>query len=377
MLGVFVHHYMGLFPMLGGSVSNPSWIGKTAYWGWTGVDLFFVLSGFLITGILYDSLDSTRYFSTFYRRRALRIFPLYYLIWAALLSLVLAGHVDFYPWLLLWPLYLGNYLGFCKNLHPQQWAAVYVHFNGLGYYALAIGHFWSLCVEEQFYLVWPAVVGAVRNRNALAWITAILVVPVMLVRIFLYVHLPPAIRGNAPIYYGTFTHPDSILAGCCLSLWMRGSTRPLTEYRWLSRGMIVIASAALIGGYFTPLGQDGHLLASGVITTYGLTAVALIACGFVMMALDPASWFYTAMRNPFLQSLGKVSYGFYLVHMLPLNELGRWGANSATWERVSWVLIIFVASYAVAQISFRFFETPILKLKGRWRTENRSVRSVA
>ena len=134
-------------------------------WGWTGVDIFFVLSGFLITGLLYDSQNKVHRYRDFYVRRTLRIFPLYYFIWAVIL--LLAPFAD-WQWNIrwaLWPAYLGNYARFFFFHQPGDpyrfdkltfGAPVSAWF---GYpFHLYVGHFWSLCVEEQFYLVWPLVV---------------------------------------------------------------------------------------------------------------------------------------------------------------------------------------------------------------------------
>jgi peptidoglycan/LPS O-acetylase OafA/YrhL len=136
--------------------------------GWCGVELFFVLSGFLVTGILLDTWESPRYFRTFYARRVLRIFPLYFLYLAVvvlLLSRFWTSQFGFNPWVKVsfWPyfLYLENF----KAHHM---------FNDL-----LLGHLWSLAVEEQFYTVWPLIV-ALLPRRALEW-TALLFILVAVI----------------------------------------------------------------------------------------------------------------------------------------------------------------------------------------------------
>jgi len=119
--------------------------------GWIGVDMFFALSGFLITGILYDTLGSRRFFLNFYARRSLRVFPLYYgyILTIMLIVLALRGH---------WYSRLGLYLTYTSNLD-----------RSLGRYTTApwvnFGHFWSLAVEEQFYLFWPVAVFLLRRKR--------------------------------------------------------------------------------------------------------------------------------------------------------------------------------------------------------------------
>jgi peptidoglycan/LPS O-acetylase OafA/YrhL len=127
-------------------------------YGWAGVDVFFVLSGFLITGILYDSQDAPHRVRNFYIRRTLRIFPLYYGVLLAILLLT--------PWMrwawswqwIAWPLYLGNFLRFLyphmDNRFVSAFADAQLISKARPGLTLYLGHFWTLCVEEQFYLVW-------------------------------------------------------------------------------------------------------------------------------------------------------------------------------------------------------------------------------
>jgi peptidoglycan/LPS O-acetylase OafA/YrhL len=132
-----------------------------------GVDLFFVLSGFLITGILFDSLEDPHYFRNFYVRRALRIFPLFYGIFLLLLILTPLMHLAYHADMLFGALYIENltrpWLVF-NQTYPMQ--IVLLH-HGSRSTVAALGHFWTLCVEEQFYLIWPAVVWFVRDRLTL------------------------------------------------------------------------------------------------------------------------------------------------------------------------------------------------------------------
>jgi peptidoglycan/LPS O-acetylase OafA/YrhL len=143
-------------------------------WGIAGVDVFFVLSGFLITGILFDTRDEQHRARNFYLRRTLRIFPLYY---GCMVLLLLACPVFRWQWdcrWLLWPAYLGN---FARFLHPaapyslfQRMADAQVLSRAFPRVQLFFGHFWSLCVEEQFYLVWPWFVFWIQDRKRLIYV---------------------------------------------------------------------------------------------------------------------------------------------------------------------------------------------------------------
>lgn len=135
--------------------------------GWTGVDLFLVLSGFLITGILLESKGSPSYFRRFYLRRVLRIFPVYYV--ALLVCLGLLGSVLIPESLRLWNVYLTY------GLHLSNWLSL----GGLEIPAL--NHFWSLALEEQFYLCWPLAV-LLLSRKGLGWACLALIVSAPMVR---------------------------------------------------------------------------------------------------------------------------------------------------------------------------------------------------
>src|ERR1700749_4828090 len=140
-------------------------------WGWSGVNIFFVLSGFLITGILLDTRNDAHRARNFYVRRILRIFPLYYGVLLALLLLHPLLHCQWTRAWLAWPLYLGNFLRFAGpsaaiDGSPLEHAADgWLILGRFPHASLYVGHFWSLCVEEQFYLFWPWVVFLIRSRK--------------------------------------------------------------------------------------------------------------------------------------------------------------------------------------------------------------------
>ena len=131
--------------------------------GGFGVDLFFVLSGFLITGILFDTRNDSQFFKRFFARRCLRIFPVFYLVVAILLALTPVLHYQWRAGHLLFLVYLGNFLA----NHDFSYYAVFSPNHKI--FTANIAHFWSLCVEEQFYLLWPIAVWAIRDRIKLIW----------------------------------------------------------------------------------------------------------------------------------------------------------------------------------------------------------------
>ena len=172
--------------------------------GGSGVDLFFVLSGFLITGILYDARGMPNYYQNFYLRRALRILPLFYLLFLVV-GILRHYHVVFFH-LDLWSyaLFVGNLVVPVVNLDMQN--PTTIQFSLYHHpFELSIGYLWSLCVEEQFYLLWPAVVSYVDDRKRLMRLCVVLMILALLLRIGLFAFAPSSFLENLTIHEATFT----------------------------------------------------------------------------------------------------------------------------------------------------------------------------
>jgi peptidoglycan/LPS O-acetylase OafA/YrhL len=339
-----------------------------AEWGWVGVDLFFALSGFLITGILFDSLGEQHYFKNFYIRRALRIFPLYWALWCVLIVLM-AAERRFEIGFLAWPAYVGNYLG-----TYAIWAGWnHEHFNRLPATVpvahetlrLQVGPYWSLCVEEQYYLTWPLVVWAVRRRERLLGICLGAIASVLALRVALHFWLPAAWVEHNQVYFWTITRADSLLAGSALALWVRGpggvkrlGVRIASAVTLASVG--AIALAAWRWGLF----QD--MTFAGWMQTWGLTAVAAAACGVVALSLR-ARWIGKVLTWRPFQHLGRVSYGFYVFHLL-FWDCDRIVIDATEPWVPAWLIhaAVFGWVWLLSWASFRWFETPFLRLKDRW-----------
>ncbi len=272
--------------------------------GWAGVDLFFVLSGFLITGILFDTLHDPRYFRSFYMRRFLRIFPLYY---GFLLFMVLLAHWQHLSWggrqyVLL--AYLQNTgLWFpVSDFHPGVWAD--------------LDHFWSLAVEEQFYLFWPLLVFLVRGRRRLIALTLSLSAVALLLRMVLFQHgaSPAAIQMSTPC------RMDTLLLGGCAALVVRGDITWIPR-RWMLP--IALAAAAAIAAW-TLLHLHRDLRDVFLGATLGYTVIAVGSVALLMASLDEGSMAHRAFRWRMLRSLGKYSYGIYVLHIFVAHLFGTW-----------------------------------------------------
>ena len=209
--------------------------------GWSGVLVFFVLSGFLITGVLFDNRNEHHRFRNFYVRRTLRIFPLFYFVWL----LVLVGwpflHEQWSPLRLLWPIYLGNFARFIAGTSAVD--HIYTRFT---VFPVEIGHFWSLAVEEQFYLLWPLVVFKVDDRKVLIRICLGVIVSVLLLRTLLLVVLPHSFLELQFYYRMMFLQADAFMMGGLLALLLRGPERVRVLSRaqlffWTSLGVLLAA----------------------------------------------------------------------------------------------------------------------------------------
>ncbi len=367
-------HFRPLDGLRGVAVSMVFWChyGQTfkgTWWGWTGVDLFFVLSGFLITGILFDAPRIHGYFSTFYKRRSLRIFPLYFCFWGVVLLVKLALRLK-WPFIdLAWLGYLGNFLPLVaihRGIDGDFYTNLWLHnIQSAGNHAtIVIGHFWSLCVEEQFYLVWPVLVWFCRSRRALMWLCGAGVAGTLLLRIALNVLLPASALNTDLIYKLTFTRADTLLMGAWLALYLRrGSPMPA---RHAAIAYLAGASALLLlvasPMYFHTTPADRF--APHWLSTYGFSLPGIIGVSVLVAAIRLVSVQEVLMWKPLL-ALGKVSYGFYVLHLVLIGLFPQ-TVQPGSFPRLSIGLVLFVGTWSLSAISFRLLEQPFLRLKDRW-----------
>jgi peptidoglycan/LPS O-acetylase OafA/YrhL len=347
---VFFFHYLPR------NLHNPlSWLASL---GWSGVDLFLVLSGFLITGILYDTRRSGNFFRAFYARRALRLFPLYFLA----VGLVLFASVILRA--------------------PMNWKAIPFYIYGANI-MLGVGfapsftpyfqciHFWSLALEEQFYSLWPLAIFFVGRRSTLMQICAAAIFCALLLRIVLthdgvstwivYTELP--------------TRMDALFAGAMLALALRGPRPDL----WLSQTRVyaVMVGCCLILVLLFSRARS-LFLATPEMTTLGYSMFAGVYVCVLALALLPGTPANRICRIPVLRFFGRYSYGLYVWHDLPSPVCVTW---QAWFVRNIHPLVLAQAVYAatmlalftvVAVASYQLLEIRFLKLKSRFPYRNPS-----
>lgn len=333
--------------------------------GWLGVDLFFVLSGFLITGILLESRSADgqtarRFFGHFYARRTRRIFPLYYAALAALLFVV--------------PRFGPNAAGTSVGLAADQaWHWTYLS-NWLWLPGVepapvpTASHFWSLAIEEQFYLVWPAVVWFTPTRWLPRMCLGVAATAIALRMAILAAGMHPGVA-----YHLTITRVDALALGAAVACWIRSSaTRPWLDAliaRW--SGPVWLATAILLivgaGWRFAPV------LAGPGYTLLAISAAALI--GTVVLRPDGRAA-RVLERQWWLRRLGTYSYGLYVYHYIVrgLLEAHGWSVSAwtAAWGSVGAAQLAFYTvagglSLALAVVSWHWFEAPILDAPRRRR----------
>jgi peptidoglycan/LPS O-acetylase OafA/YrhL len=347
-LTVVYSHYFGYTSTLGGLS------GTGAKNGWLGVDLFFILSGFLITSILIKLREQEHYFAVFYKRRALRIFPPYFLAIAVYLAASLwfgkPGSVNL--WLQYIFYYTSLYLGTPKELDTAVILPV----------QLGLGVLWSLSVEELYYTFWAPIVRYTSKKGFTAVLMAVIVVAPLL---RWWLHDP----GNSELYT-FYCRMDALVYGSVLALLMHARGMDLKMWQRFDRlfdfAAVVMAVATVI--LWTILHGDRSKV---LLCTVGLMMADITFALFAFAILrksGSSAWWMRALRAKWLRSVGMVSYSLYLFHY-PLWSLVRHYVQGWPISYVSQIivqaLLSLILSFALAYGLWYGMESRILKWKDR------------
>lgn len=325
--------------------------------GWVGVDLFFVLSGFLITGILLEAKGKPHFFRNFYIRRTLRIFPLYYAV--LIVMLVVLPHVlD------------ARDPGIQKALAHQT--SLWTYTSNLAVFAnngwlfnvgwMHLTHLWSLAIEEQFYLLWPLFVFVLPKR----WLAPTAVAAIIAAPILRGVMLEDAFSPKV-VYSFTACRVDALAVGSLLAVLAKARPHwvPLLA-KWLTIGGAIGLAIIIV--------VDHGLPAYGpLVEILGFSLLAALFGGVVLSATMPLPTTRALAWKP-LVVIGKYTYGIYLFHALLVPfVIDRIGidrvasiVHSRAFAEILLDILLFAVSLGVAVVSFHVFEQHFLKLKDRF-----------
>lgn len=328
--------------------------------GVTGVDLFFVLSGFLITGILLDSRGAENFFRAFYGRRSVRIFPLYYGYLAILFCAAIPLMKRFNVWGDMQTVY---------EVSRTQWiywisgSNVLVARSG-HFYTGFVDHFWSLAIEEQFYLFWPAVVYLVAPRRLPLACISLVALAVLSRCAFI-----AAGTWRLAPYTLTICRADALAVGALVAIAIRADSDALNRMTQLFRMLFWVSGFFYVGFFLLRIRWS----ATNVIyEAIGKTFTATFFGAWIFLLVSASRWHNRGiLASRPLRTLGKYSYGLYVFHVpiwlltlraMPAERLSRICASTAFVFSMQ-LIIPFSISFIIAWLSWHLYEKRFLRLK--------------
>lgn len=310
-----------------------SLLDKYASFGQTGVSIFFVLSGFLITRILMQTKDNSRYFSDFYIRRALRIFPLYYLFLVIFYYIVpVLQHAPVVPF----------------SNQAYYWVYLQNFAMTFNWKSAGPGHYWSLAVEEHFYFMWPLLVYFLSKKGIKIAVAVILIIA-FLCRLVM-------IKSGYEAFYLTFNRMDELAIGALLAVWESDGKLIGKARAFIVGFLLVIIPTVLIWVKFT-----GNALAIIQVIKYNLISTSCFCLVGYVVSLKKDVGINKLLSTWFFQFSGRISYGLYVYH--PLVFVLIVPLFPATTSIPVLFVACFSVTYLVAYLSYQFFESKFIAMK--------------
>lgn len=327
--------------------------------GWVGVDLFFVLSGFLITDILLVTKSGKNFLQNFYIRRILKIFPLYYgvlLLFFVIAPALQSLHVQYnyyqHNQAMLW-------------LHLNNWLCI-VHIRPID--SMLVNHFWSLSVEEQFYLLWPFIILAINDVKRLAQVAYLVLVTCVLCRFSCWMMYG---EGTTTFYFQYMTRLDGLCVGSLIAIWRFDAFEQVKRKLLQLTFSVVAAYIVLYALTKTMFHKMPHF------PFLGYTAIAVVFGIIVLFAIEKRNMLSKLLlENKIIKYVGRISYGLYVYHWpvlclfkiyLLAGFVNAGYSNSTSYIIVS--LLALAVAIVVSIMSYHFFEKRILSLKDRMTSE--------
>jgi peptidoglycan/LPS O-acetylase OafA/YrhL len=338
-----------------GETSSPllRFLSRSGTQTWSGVDLFFVLSGFLIGGILVDAKGSDCYFRTFYIRRVFRILPIYVLICGVYFALRAA-----FP---------GTINGAYVSAMPGYVYAAFLQNFWLAHHPwnTFLDQSWSLAVEEQFYLTLPAIIWFTPRRHLWKLITALAIASVA-ARSICYLHYYPAWKSAA--YTLVICRADALLLGVLAALAVRNERALgfLTSRRYLLRSVALVCCALI-----AVMTLKGWGMMSTAMSTVGYTCTALMYVSVLLMTVTaPASGWGHLFRIGWLRWMGTIAYCLYLVHGdvqgIVYRVFGYARPRLAHWYDLFPLSTALACSLLISHLSWKYFESGMVSIGHRF-----------
>ncbi len=305
--------------------------GASLY-GANGVELFFVLSGFLITSILIGDRGKASYYAPFYWKRVLRIVPVY----AAMLLYIIV----FVP----------------NNRIAMLCAVLFVANFSWFWHVQPLMPFWTLAIEEQFYLLWPTLVHHQRVRTLARWAVSVALGSIACRLIFAYF-------GHYN-YYLTILHCDGLAWGALLACLYVKRGDGLRRAWWVVLVAFTLAGAVFLGNHFVPVTTIRGLACFAALAMTGISLLSLAIVG--VLVFRSGAWWLGVFRSRVLVFFGLISYAFYMIHLYVIQAYDhRWAAPAAPHAMAYTVRVMatFAATVAIATASRYLLELPAMRLR--------------
>lgn len=301
---------------------------------WMSVDLFFVISGFLISSILIDNRDKPHYFRNFYIKRIFRIFPLYYASLFLLAIIFTLAGIPFWKTGWSYFFYIQNWVAAFFQVWPEGWLA-------------SLRHFWTLSVEEQFYLFFPFVVYWVKPSH-LTYVCVAGILASILCRFFFYYH-----HNQLGAYVFTLSRTDSLLCGVWAALRVR-------QHLTLRLTTILVSIVLMIAVW--SVSTD---LRHPIFQTVGLTVNSIFFSVVLLASLSPKLVISRLLQNKVLIGAGKISYGLYVFHY-PFLILFKNTIPASAYQKLWIVVLTLISTLLLAILSYNYFEKKMMEMRKKY-----------